>query len=80
MDGFFPWLPLNPLHPLADGDAMAAGFKKQFLISDSLGTRTILKWLTRRVFAKCSRPKERCGPMSLQNAWKRPRVKPSRHA
>jgi hypothetical protein len=29
MEGFDPCLPLNPLHPRADGDAMAAGFKKQ---------------------------------------------------
>ena len=34
MEGFFPCLPLNPLHPLADGDAVAAGFKKQILSSD----------------------------------------------
>jgi hypothetical protein len=29
MEGFFPCLPLNPLPPRADGDAMAAGFKKR---------------------------------------------------
>ena len=33
MEGFFPCLPLNPLHPPADGDAVAAGFKKQILSS-----------------------------------------------
>jgi hypothetical protein len=36
MDGFFPCLPLNPLHPLADGEAVAAGFKKQIPISSTL--------------------------------------------
>jgi DNA (cytosine-5)-methyltransferase 1 len=34
LDGFFPCLPLNPLHPLADGEAVAAGFKKQIPISN----------------------------------------------
>jgi len=33
MEGFFPCLPLNPLHPRADGDALAAGLKKQILCS-----------------------------------------------
>jgi hypothetical protein len=33
MDGFFPFLPLNPLHPRADGEAMAAGFKNRFPFS-----------------------------------------------
>jgi hypothetical protein len=34
MEGFFPCLPLNPLHPRADGDALAAGLKKQILCSN----------------------------------------------
>jgi hypothetical protein len=29
MEGLFPCLPLNPLHPRADGDAVVAGFKKE---------------------------------------------------
>ncbi len=33
MEGFFPCLPLNPLHPRADGDAVAAGFKKEIPFS-----------------------------------------------
>jgi len=33
MEGFYPCLPLNPLHPLADDDTVAAGFKKQSLIT-----------------------------------------------
>jgi hypothetical protein len=33
MDGYHPFLPLNPLHPRADGEAVAAGFKKRFPFS-----------------------------------------------
>ena len=29
IDGFYPFSPLNPHHPRADGDALAAGFKNQ---------------------------------------------------
>ena len=35
MDGIFPCLPLNPLHPRADGEAMAAGSRKRFPFSFS---------------------------------------------
>jgi len=44
MEGFLPCLPLNPHHPRADGDAVAAGFKKeipfsfQFIIMNPLRT------------------------------------------
>jgi hypothetical protein len=35
IDSYYPFRPLNLLHPLADGEAMAAGFKKQILRSFS---------------------------------------------
>jgi hypothetical protein len=34
MDGFYPFRPLNPLHPRADGETVAAGVKKRFPISN----------------------------------------------
>jgi len=34
MDGFFPFLPLNPHHPRADVEAMAEGFKKEIPFSE----------------------------------------------
>jgi len=36
MDGFYPFRPLNPLHPQADGDTVAAGFQKETPFSNVL--------------------------------------------